>query len=46
MEFIIEQKNYDDITAIVMSQNLKLLKLICKKYHWNYAEMRSILYDG
>ena len=46
MEIVIEQKNYDDITAIVMSQNLKLLKLICKKYHWNYAEMRSMLDGG
>ena len=41
----IDGKNYSDINAIVLYQNKLLLRKICKKYNWNFNELKNKLFS-
>jgi hypothetical protein len=36
---------YEQIETIIHKQNCELLKMICKKYHWNYSETYRELFS-
>jgi hypothetical protein len=41
----IDSNTIDDIKTIISRQNAELLRMICKKYHWNYNDTYDELFS-